>query len=286
MSAPAFDTLLWTGWSAPPAVIAEAAIGAGLYLGAVRRVRAPWPVRRTLSFLGGIAVIVIALASGIDAQDDVLLSDHMIQHLLLVEAAPLLLLAGRPGLLALRAAPGGARQRLLLALDRLRPATQPLSCLVIFSVIVLATHLPGFYDATLAHPWLHDIEHALYIVAGLFMWWPVLDADPLARHRLNGLSRLAYVIAAMMPMSLLGAFLSRDVHLMYAPYALVDRLVGISPIRDQQLGGTLMWVVGSMLMVAAGLWQAMAAMVDEERRMQVRERHSDEVANIGLGGGA
>ncbi len=49
--------------------------------------------------------MLIALQSGIDAFDDRRLSDHMVQHLLLLELAPLLLLGGRPAILLLRARP-------------------------------------------------------------------------------------------------------------------------------------------------------------------------------------
>jgi putative membrane protein len=283
MSAPALPTLLWSQWEATWSIDVEATLAAGLYLTAVRRARAPWPRRRTASFIAGIAIIVIALQSGIGAEDDRLLSDHMIQHLLLLEAAPLLLLAGRPGLLALRAAPHASRRRLAAAFAALRPVTHPAVCLLGFTAVVAGTHVPAFYDATLRHPALHDLEHALYLAAGALMWWPVLDADPLPRRRLNGLARLAYMIAAMIPMSVLGAYLSRDLSLVYTAYGPPARAMGISAVIDQQLGGTIMWVLGSTLMVAAGLWQAMAAMIAEERRMQVRERRLEDLVVLDTG---
>ena len=54
------------------------------------------------------------------------------------------------------------------------------------------THLPAFYDATLRHPALHDLEHALYLVAGLLLWSPLLDGDPAPRApaRRSGPARL------------------------------------------------------------------------------------------------
>ena len=285
MSAPSLPTLLWTHWQASSPVEIGVACGAGLYLLGVRRTRTRWPARRTAAFLAGLALITVALVSGIGAEDDTLLSDHMVQHLLLLQAAPLLLLAGRPGLLALRAAPAASRRGLAGAFERLRPLTRPGVCLATFTLVVVGTHLPAFYDATLRHLWLHELEHGLYLLAGALMWWPVLDADPLPRRRLNGLARLAYIVVAMVPMTVVGAYLSRDVHLAYTPYAAPARSLGISPVIDQQLGGTIMWVLGSMVMVVAGLWLAMAAMVDEERRMQVRERRHDELGSVSLGGG-
>jgi putative membrane protein len=274
VSAPALPTLLWHGWEPAFNVDVEAALVLLLYAVGVRRTRSPWPARRTLAFAAGVGCVVVALQSGIGTYDDRLLSDHMVQHLLLLGLAPLLLLAGRPGLLLLRAAPRSARSWVVRRLDVLRPLTHPVVCLVIFGVIVAATHLPGFYDATLRHPALHDGEHLLYLLAGLLMWWPLLDADPLARRRLNGMARLVYLIAAMVPMSLLGAYLSRHTTLVYAPYAAPARALGTSAVTDQQQAGAIMWVLGSTLMIIAGLWQVMAAMVEEERRLVVRERRA------------
>jgi putative membrane protein len=271
VSAPALPTLLWHGWQPTWSLDAEAALAVALYALAVARARSRWPVRRTLAFIGGIACVLVALQSGIDAFDDRMLSVHMVQHLLLLEVAPLLLLAGRPGLLALRAAPRESRPWIVRRLDALRPLTHPAWCLAVLGVVVVATHLPGFYDATLRHPALHDGEHVLYLVAGVLMWWPLVDADPLARRRLNGMGRLVYLIAAMVPMTILGAYLSRHTSLVYAPYAVPARTLGISAVADQQQAGAIMWVVGSTLMIVAGLWQAMVAMVEEERRLAVRE---------------
>ena len=82
-------------------------------------------MRRTASFLAGIATVVIALQSGIDAFDDQLLSIHMVQHMCLLLVAPLLLLGGRPLILVLRALPGRRRRALARGLTRARPYTKP-----------------------------------------------------------------------------------------------------------------------------------------------------------------
>ena len=50
-----------------------------------------------------------------------------------------------------------------------------------FAAVVVLTHLPAFYDATLRAPRLHYGEHVLYLLAGLLMWSPLLDGDPAPR---------------------------------------------------------------------------------------------------------
>ena len=273
MSAPSLPSLLATHWSLSASVVAPAA-GAALLYGLAARSRR-WPLRRTASFLAGIGVIVVALQSGIDGYDAQLLSDHMVQHLLLLVVAPPLLLGGRPVILALRTLPPVHRRRLAEALDLARRVTGPLASLALFAAVILLTHLPSFYDATLRHPALHEMEHVLYVLAGVLMWSPLLDGDPLPRHRLGGLGKLVYLIAAMMPMALVGAYLNRHASLVYPAYGPPARTLGISALVDQAQAGAIMWVAGGVVMTAIGLWTAVAALVAEERRQVARDARAD-----------
>jgi putative copper resistance protein D len=271
VSVPSVPELLVGHWQVDPGLSLIAALYAGGYLWAAHRVRRGWPVRRTVSFLAGIACVLVALESGVDGYDDRLLSVHMVQHLLLLTLAPLLLLCGRPALLALQALPRGPRGRLARAMRRMQPLSGPLPCLALFTVVVLGTHVPGLYDATLRHPPLHDAEHVAYLVAGAALWWPLLDGDPAPGRRLGGLGRFLYLLATMPPMVLIGAYLNRHTALVYTPYGPPAHALGISAIVDQQQAGAIMWVVGSTVMVAAGLWAVIGALLAEERRQQARD---------------
>jgi putative copper resistance protein D len=271
MTAPSLPSLLVTHWQLQWTTALVCAAGAGLYLWAIRRVRGSWPLRRTASFLAGIACTLLALASGLDAYDDQLLSAHMVQHMLLLMVVPPLLLAGQPAILALRALPPRRRQRVARALQRARPYLGPAPSLGFFSAVVVLTHLGSFYDATLRHAPLHDFEHVLYVTAGLLLWWQILDVDPVPGHRLGGLGRLAYIMVAMVPMSLVGAYLNRHAGLAYPSYGPAGQALGISPLNDQAQAGAIMWVAGDAIMTAVGLCAALAALVAEERRQQARE---------------
>ena len=271
MSAASLPPLLVSDWALSTSVIVPAVASATLYGLGVRRASGRWPLRRTASFAGGIGCVVLALQSGIDAYDDRVLSVHMVQHMLLLLVAPPLLLGGRPLILALRALPPGRRSSLARAIHTARPYTAPVPALAAFGAVVVLTHLPAFYDATLRHAALHYSEHAAYLLAGLLMWSPLLDADPAPRHPLGGLGKLAYLIVAMLPMALVGAYLNRHATLVYPPYAAPARALGISALDDQAQAGAIMWVVGNTIMVAVGLWAAIAEMVAQERRQVERE---------------
>jgi len=272
--APSLPSLLVSHWHPSGVPDVTAAAAAALYLGGLARIHTRWPLRRTAAFLAGLASILVATDSGIGAYDDQLLSVHMVQHMLLLLLAPLLLLAGRPVILALRALPTGRRRALASVLHRLAAVTRPPVCLVTFSSVMVVTHLPAFYDASLRHPTVHEAEHALYLIAGLLLWWPLLDADPVPAHRLSGFGRLVYLLATMPPMAIVGAYLNRHPTLVYPPYGPPARAMGISAVVDQQHAGAIMWVAGSAIVIAVGLWVAIAALVAEERRQQAREAHA------------
>jgi putative copper resistance protein D len=154
---------------------------------------------------------------------------------------------------------------------RARPLCRPLPCLLWFSGVVVLTHLPGFYDATLRHPLLHDAEHLAYLLAGAAMWWPILGGDPLPSERLSGLGMLVYLLFAMPAMALVGAYLDRAPQLVYSAYAAPARALGVSALRDQAQAGAIMWVGGDLVVVVVGLWAILAAMLAEERHLSSRE---------------
>ena len=274
MSSPGLPSLLVHGWSPGPAVDTMLVAGLLAYTAGVWRLRGRWPLRYSLSFVGGIAAVALALQSGLDGYDDRLLSVHMVQHLLVLLLAPLLLLEGRPALLALRALPRSARRRTALALDRAGRLLRPMPCLLAYAAIVLVLHVPVLFDAAVRHSGLHELEHALLVAAGLLLWWPLLDVEPRRSRRLGALGRVGYVMAAMVPMAAVGAWLAHDVSLAYRVYGAPTRALGVSPIADQETAGAIMWVAGNVFMVLVGLWLTLAALLADERRQAARDRNA------------
>jgi hypothetical protein len=89
-------------WRLDPLPFAGVAVAAIAYLWMARGVSTAHPANRpsawrTVAFMAGLAAILLALVSPIEAYEGQLFSVHMIQHMLLeLVAAPLLLL-GAPG---------------------------------------------------------------------------------------------------------------------------------------------------------------------------------------------
>ena len=263
-------------WRFEPLVLAGVAAVAIGWLVLRRRVARRHPAHppsawRDAAFLGGLAAILLALVSPIEAYEGELFSVHMLQHMLLeLVAAPLLLL-GAPATLALRAASPSVRKGLLAILHSRAVAllSFPLLAWVLFAAVNWGWHFSTLYDQALEMPWLHDVQHATFLVAALLFWWPVVGADP-ARWRLPHPARLFYLFLAMPQNSFLGVALMSAPASLYPHYLTNGRTWGPTPMVDQQIGGTLMWVGGDVVfLIAMGL--VVAAWVRAEDRRTARE---------------
>jgi putative copper resistance protein D len=258
--APIFPDVLFQ-WRPEPIVLVALAAAALGWVILSRRVSVAHPAKphprwRSAAFLGGLAVLAVALMSPIEAYEGQLFSVHMLQHMLLeLVAAPLLLL-GAPGTLALRAASPSVRAGLLLAW-------------VVFAAVNWGWHFSSLYNDALETPWLHDVQHLTFLGAALLFWWPVVGADP-ARWRLPHPVRLFYLFLAMPQNSFLGIALMSAPLALYPHYLTNARDWGPTPIVDQNVGGMLMWVGGDVVfLLAMGL--VVAAWVRAEDRRTARD---------------
>jgi putative membrane protein len=275
-----------SSWQPTATVLGGCALAAGLYaLGIVRRGR-PWPARRTIAFVSGLAVVVVSLDSGLDTYSEQLASLHMTQHLALtIVAAPLLAL-GAPVTLAL----GGARGRTRAGLVRMigsapvHALSRPVSTWLLFVGAIVGWHLSPLYDLSLRHPLLHELEHLVLLTTAVLFWAQVVGLDPLP-HRLGAIGRLLYLLAAMPAMSLIGLWLVDSRTVRYPAYLAPTRALGLSPLRDQHIAGVIMWG-GDALLGAITLMIACGALLQEERRAAARDAHGTPRAAPGVIGGA
>jgi cytochrome c oxidase assembly factor CtaG len=119
----------------------------------------------------------------------------------------------------------------------------------LFSVVLLAWHIPVLFDATLRFTALHALEHTLFFATALMFWKQVIDSPPL-HAPLGPPQRVTYVIGAMIVSWALAIVLALAPHPLYELYAReATRPGGISAIADQQLAAGIMWVPGSITFV-------------------------------------
>src|SRR5256885_1390037 len=149
-----------SAWELPPAVLLGLALAAALLVQAFVRLRRRRPEHaawsRAVLYAAGLALLVLPLVSPLDRLgDEELLSAHMLQHVLIGDAAPALLLVAVRGPLLFFLLPPG----LLRPLAGFRPLRallsfllRPLVGLGLWAATILAWHVPRFYDYAAAHP--------------------------------------------------------------------------------------------------------------------------------------
>jgi putative copper resistance protein D len=244
---------LLTAWTFAPLPAAAALLMAVAYVAGVRRLRARgvrWSPWRTLSFVGGgLGSLVLATQSALATYDTVLISVHMIQHMVLNMAVPIFLALGAPVTLALRTVGPGIR-RALLAVLHSRVAgvlTFPVVAGAIFVANPFVLYMTGLYEATLRNPWLHDLNHLHFVAVGALWFWPLLGLDPLPRRAPYGLRMLAVFVTlpfhAFLGVVLMGA----SPVLGGGWYAELGRTWGPSPAQDQETAGGILWATGDLV---------------------------------------
>ncbi len=244
--------VLLQSWSAPVAVDASLCLAALLYARGWNRLRIAaspqFPVWRLTAFFAGLVTVWFAIGSPLEALDDVSLTVHMVQHLLLAAVAPPLLLLGAPELPLLRGLPQWLARGVVSPFLRL-PFTRkfghlisnPAICWLVATLALIGWHIPAVFELALRWEWLHKLEHASFLGAGLLFWWPVIQPWPSAPRWPQWTVPL-YLLGATLPCDALSGFLTFCDRVVYASYNSAPRVFALSPLEDQECAAALMWV--------------------------------------------
>lgn len=244
-----FTTWEWRLWWDVFILLAFAAYTYGLMLARRRRTGGlPW--YRVTAFMLGLLTLVFSVNTAINTYSHVLFWDHMVQHLLLIMVVPALLVLGSPLTLLVQVTTGRAHRRVTDALSSnvVAVLTHPLFGLLLYSVVIVATHLTSFMEQMMIHPWLHGFEQVLYVVTGYVFLLPLLGNEPI-RWQPPFLLRLLVLFIAMAPDTVVGIVLLQADHELFPSYASIHRMWGPSPLADLNRGGGIMWVYGDGLMM-------------------------------------
>jgi cytochrome c oxidase assembly factor CtaG len=252
---PTLDAFL-RSWPFDPWLAAALLATAGVYLRGWlvlrRRDGRRWHGGRLAAFIGGLAAIYLALASPIEPFAALLLQVHMVQHLLLMMAAPPLLWLGMPLFPLLRGLPLPVRTYWVAPLLRspnirevFARLTHPAVALPIFVATTWLWHAPAAYQLALRSDGWHYLQHACFLVTGLLFWYPVVRPFP-SRPRWSLWLLVPYLFLADLQNTVLSALLTFSSRVLYPYYLEVPRLGGLSALEDQAAAGVLMWVPGSL----------------------------------------
>jgi cytochrome c oxidase assembly factor CtaG len=233
-----------TAFTFEPLFLALAVAAAGLYWRAAGTdPPAPW---RIAAFASGIFLIAASLNSPLETiASKYLLLMHLLQNALIADVAPLLVLLGLT--------PAMREELGRRGLNRLRARW----ILPIWLAAWYCTHIALFYNWALRTGWGLNIEHAILIGVGLLFWWPIVSG------RLSVPAGLGYLAVAFIGSSFLGLAYIFSSSAFYSFYEHAPRLWGLSPVRDQNLGGILMNGEQTLVFLLAIGWFVMR-LLDEE----------------------
>jgi putative membrane protein len=224
-------------------------VGYLLLTGPVRRRRqwGPPPARgEVAAFVAGTAVLAVAVLGPLaELAEEVALSAHMVQHLLLMLVVPILWLRGLPAWLLRPLARTAGIGRLGWGL------TRPAAALGVASAVQVAWHFPAAFDAAVRIDRVHALEHVSFLAVGLLFWWPI--AGPLPEWpRPSPPARLLYLFLATIPMMAIAAPITLAEIVLYPSYAEAARAWPLAPRADQEVAGVIMWVGGMLGYLVAG----------------------------------
>src|SRR2546423_2873583 len=233
---------LASAWDPAPAVLVGAGVVLALFAQAFVRLRrreradpADWSL--PLLLLVAVALGTLPLVSPLDeVGDSYLLSGHMLQHVLIGDAAPALALVALRGPLLFFLLPAAV----LAPLAQLRPLRRllaflldPVTSLAVWMLVIAGWHVPAAYDYALRNQTVHDLEHLSFMLAGVLVWMQIVD--PARRRHLNLQQRVGYMLALSGAGAVLAALLVLARAPLYPAYPAVDaRRFGLSPLPDPQ----------------------------------------------------
>jgi putative membrane protein len=217
-----------------------------------------WPRFRSGGNMGwllaGLTLLYFTLASPVDAlANGYLFSAHMLQHLLLLLLVPPLILLSLP----FTPVPGSFRKGGWRWLNWI--LRRPLANWLLGVGGMWLWHAPALCNAAVSNEWIHRLQYVSLLLMGLAFWWPIIG--PWLDHRLSPPAGIIYLSSACLGCTILGIIIT------FAPVEVcsiylhpVDRLGilklfqnqwGLSPDRDQQVGGLLMWVPACLIYFSA-----------------------------------
>ncbi len=283
---PPFDlSRIITEWGVNPWLTVLSVWVAGAYLVGVWLLRSrgdSWPVGRTICFVVlGMGSFYVVTSSGIAAYDTVLLSVHMVQHMVLSMFTPMMLALGAPVTLALRVLPTKPKRWLLAVLHSrvVKVLSFPPLTFLLFVLSPWALYFTSWYDASLSSTYVHEMMHVHLVAVGSLFLWPLVGVDPVP-------GRVSYPFRMMLLVMTLPFHAFLGITIMDQEKILGEEWYSALPLDwlpdaadDQHVAGAILWGSGDLIAIGFFLvlfaqWvrSSMKEAAREDRRLDRLER--------------
>jgi putative copper resistance protein D len=291
---PELTPLGWlTSWNIDLLWAVAAGFGVFFYAMGVWRLRRrgdAWPVYRTVLWMIGLALLVWVTGGAINVYQDYLFSVHMVGHMLLTMAVPLMLVAGAPVTLAARAirkredGTRGGREWILWAVHSpvARVLTNPFVAAGLFIGSLWVFYYTDLFRWSLYDHLGHEWMVAHFLITGYLFVLTLIGIDPVP-YRLPYPGRLLLLIGVMAMHAFFGIAIMMQEGLMIAEwFGSMGRTWGATPLEDQYVGGGVAWSIGEIPTLILAIIVAIQWSRSDARDQKRRDRHADRTGDAEL----
>ena len=265
-----------------------AAVGFGLFFylaGAWRLHRRGdrWPIYRTVLWVLGLLLLLWVTCGPINAYQDYLFSIHMVGHMLLSMAIPMMLVFGAPVTLAARAihkrddGTRGGREWILWAVHTpfSRVVTHPLFAAAMFIGSLWAFYYTDLFRWSLYDHLGHEWMVAHFLISGYLFVQSLVGIDPVPL-RAPYPFRLLTLIGVMAMHAFFGIAIMMSSGLFVAEwFGSMGRTWGLPPLEDQYTGGGIAWSIGEIPTLILAITVAIQWSRSDDRLQRRSDRQAD-----------
>ena len=282
-----------TAWDVDLLWAFAAGFGLFFYFAGVWRLRVRgdhWPVYRTVLWTIGLLGLFWVTSGAVNAYQDYLFSMHMVGHMTLSMAIPVLLVAGAPVTLAARAirrrddGTRGGREWILWAVHSpvARVLTQPFVAAGLFIGSLWVFYYTDLFRWTLYDHIGHEWMVAHFLLTGYLFALSLIGIDPVP-YRLPYPGRILLLIGVMAIHAFFGIAIMMQTGLMVSEwFGAMGRTWGATPLQDQYVGGGVAWSIGEIPTLILAITVAIQWSRSDARAERRRDRHVDRAGDAEL----
>lgn len=283
----------FTEWEIDPLWLAVGAFGIVFYLAGVRRLHRRgdrWPIARTVLWVLGMLMLIWVTNGPLNAYGHYLFSVHMLLHMLLAMAIPLMLVPAAPVSLAARAihrredGSRGGREWILWVVHNplARVLTHPIVAAGIFIGSLWLFYFSDLFRWALYDHLGHEWMVAHFLISGYLFVMSLTGIDPIP-YRMPYPGRLVTLIVTMAMHAFFGIAIMSQSGLMVAEwFGAMGRDWGGTPMEDQYLAGGIAWSIGEIPTVITAIAVAIQWSRSDEKQQRRRDRHADRTGEAEL----
>ena len=284
---------LLTEWEIDPLWLTLGVLAIFFYVAGVRRLTRRgdrWPIFRTVFWIAGILLLIWVTSGPLNAYGHYLFSVHMLLHMLLSMAIPLLLVAAAPVTLAARAIRGrddgtrGGREWILWAVHNpvAKVLTHPFVAAALFIGSLWLFYFTDLFRWSLYNHLGHEWMVTHFLITGYLFSMTLIGIDPVP-YRLPHAGRLVLLITTMAMHAFFGIAIMSSQGLFVAEwFGAMGRTWGPTPLEDQYAGGGIAWSIGEIPTLIAAITVAIQWSRSDEKKQKRRDRHADRTGDAEL----